>query len=245
MREHQHIDKMLRQGKLDTGQADLLKASLKASEDRKSRVGRTRSDEGEAHPAGRIRMVLGGIFMVLLVALFFSTGNRALFFFLLLVMVSLGCASAVFLLFFNILVWKREGIARTHALIANEVERKAALVPQIRETVSAYAAHESATFQKAIRERAAKTTGTIGESLDVGPASLSFQALSEQYPEIKSDRTYMQLFNQLVETENRITAMVKWYNDIARGYNGTLEAFPFSIVADAFSFKKTKYLESA
>jgi LemA protein len=244
MKELSHIEKMLTQGKLSTEQAALLKASLKESQERKTKLKGAKSDDDESPAAGKIWMVSGGFLVVLSAALVLSVGNKPLFFLLLLVLFSFGCAAAIFLLFFNLLVWKKEGVLRSRALITNEVERKEALVPQIQESVSAYAGHEAGTLENVVQERSSAGADITAGNLKLDQLSVPLQALAEKYPDIKADQTYMQLFNQLVETENRITAMVQWYNHKVHSYNSTVEAFPFSIVAGALSFKKATYLES-
>lgn len=245
MKEFDQIKKMQDQGKLSAEQAELLKKSLKTSKTRKTKLEKGNSDEEETSATAKIWIVAGVLLIFLLISaamIALSVGNKSLFFLLLLILSSCGCASAVFLIFFNLLVWKKEGVLRCRALITNEMERKEALVPQIQEIVSAYAGHEADTLDNVIHKRSASGSGR--QAIKQDQVSAPINALAEKYPEIKADQTYMQLFDQLVETENRITAMVQWYNHKVRSYNSAVEAFPFFIVAEAFLFKKAAYIES-
>ncbi|MGD9369012.1 MAG: hypothetical protein PVH87_25125 [Desulfobacteraceae bacterium] len=67
----------------------------------------------------------------------------------------------------------------TRALITSEVERKKSLVPQIRESVSAYAGHEAGTYEKVIRERSAPVVEATGGDLKMDQSSFPFQALAD------------------------------------------------------------------
>ena len=244
MKELNQINDMLAQGKLTPEQAELLADSIRESKFRSTMTTPRELKADESPPAKKIWIVLTGIFLALMIALIFTVKYKPLFFLLLLVVFSFGCSAAVFLLLFNILVWKKEDVTRARALILNEVDRKEALVPQIWDAVSAYAKKEGETFQSVTEARAASSADTASSTSQLDHQIGAIQALVESYPEIKSNQNYAQLFNELVKTENRITAMAEWHNQKVHSFNSTVGSFPFSIVAAAFSFKKAAYFES-
>ena len=244
MKELKQINDMLAQGKLNREQAKLLENSIRESKTRNTKIQRDEFDSDENQPARKIWAVLTGLFLVLIIALVFAVKYKPLFFLLLLVVFSFGCSAAVFLLLFNILVWKKEDVTRSQALILNEVDRKEALVPQIWDAVGAHAKNEADTYQSVTQARAAASANAANNATQADQQISAIQALAESYPEIKSNQTYAQLFSELVETENRITAMTEWHNQKVHRFNSAVESFPFSIVAAAFSFKKTAYFDS-
>jgi LemA protein len=63
-------------------------------------------------------------------------------------------------------------------------------------------------------------------------------ALNENYPELKSDQTMMQLQEELVSTENKISYARQFYNDTVMDYNTRREIFPHSLISGMFHFNK-------
>ena len=244
MSEFEQIRQMQQQGKLDQSQARLLEAALNESKHRKS--GRKDpGSTGQALPSEKkIWLWVGGAFLVLLLALAGSVNYKPLFFLLLLIIFSFGCSAAIFLVLFNVLVWKKEAVRRVQALILNELDRKTVLVPQIWEAVGSYAKTEAETLQTVTRSRNPADGSQPEAASSIDQQISHIKAVAESYPDIKSNQTYNRLFDELVETENRITAMAAWLNHKVQNYNGTVETFPFSLVASAFDFQKANYFES-
>lgn len=241
MKEFDHIEKMREQGILSEEQARMLSDSVKESNQRKT--GRQPAESKNTQPPSikKFLIVSGILFFFLFAALVLNSGNKPLFFLLLLVLITFGCLAVVLLIMFNTLAWKKEGIARTLALMVNEMDRKDSLVPQIWECIGKFSTHESGIHEKVTLERSQSAGKSASGDRESDRSSSAIEALVEDYPEIKSDRNFQQLFDQLVETENRITAITKWHNHNAGNYNGLLETFPFSAVALIFSFDKATY----
>jgi LemA protein len=81
------------------------------------------------------------------------------------------------------------------------------------------------------------------ESMSTVGGAKEFQAIVENYPQLNSNEGFTKLLNELVETEDRITAMAKWYNYQAGLFNGVIESFPFSAAAAVFGLQRAAYLE--
>ena len=244
MKEREQINDMLKQGTLNPEQAKLLEDSIRESKSRRVKLAQNASSADETPSVRTIWMIICGLFLCLILGLVFAVKYKPLFFLLLLIVFAFGCSAAIFLLFFNILIWKKEDVTRAQALIHNEVDRKEALVPQIWDAVSEFAKNEAGIYENVTKARVTAEESASDTSAQLDKQINAIQALVESNPEIKSNQTYVQLFNQLVETENRITAMAAWHNQKVHSFNSTVESFPFSIVAAAFSFQKTAYFGS-
>ena len=69
-------------------------------------------------------------------------------------------------------------------------------------------------------------------------------AISERYPDLKSNANFMQLQDELAGTENRVAVSRKRYNDASRSYNKTIRRFPAKIFAGMFGFDAHAYFEA-
>lgn len=70
-------------------------------------------------------------------------------------------------------------------------------------------------------------------------------ALSESYPELKANTNFMDLQNNLKDTEDKIASMRQFYNDSVLNYKNKIEMFPSSIIASIFGFKPEEFFKVA
>src|SRR4029079_9195695 len=77
----------------------------------------------------------------------------------------------------------------------------------------------------------------------LGRALGGWSAVAETYPDLKSSQNFLALQQQLTETEDRIAAGRRFYNGNVRALNTRVEAFPSSMIAWTFNFKKAEYFE--
>jgi LemA protein len=70
-----------------------------------------------------------------------------------------------------------------------------------------------------------------------------FFALSEAYPNLKSNQNMMQLSEELSTTENKIAFARQAYNDSVMRYNNKCEMVPSNIVASTFGFERAEFFE--
>src|SRR5687767_14021321 len=131
---------------------------------------------------------------------------------------------------YNSLVSLRQQTSNAWGQIDVQLKRRYDLIPNLVETVKGYMKHEQDTLERVIqaRNRAVAAT-TVGEKAaaesQVTAALGGFFALSEAYPELRSNENMLSLQEELKSTENKIAFARQYYNDIVTVYNTKLETF--------------------
>lgn len=155
---------------------------------------------------------------------------------------------------YNGFVKSRNLIQESWRQIDVELNRRYELIPNLVETVRAYAAHERNTLEDITRLRSqAQQISASDGALPSQARSDVEQALSgavrnlivsvEAYPDLKSNQNFLALQNELVETEDRIAAGRRFYNANVRVYNTKVESVPSNIIAGMFKFEQATYFE--
>lgn len=144
-----------------------------------------------------------------------------------------------------------ESVTADWAQIDNQLKRRNDLIPNLVQTVKGYATHEKEVFTN-IAEARAKLSGAMN-SKDVKAVSQSSEQLSsalsrlllvvERYPELKADKSFIALQDELAGTENRLAVARKDYNTKVKIYNGVIRTFPISLVASLSGMKSREYYE--
>lgn len=143
---------------------------------------------------------------------------------------------------YNGLVSLRNHIRDAWANIDTELKRRYDLIPNLVETAKGYAKHERETLEKviALRQQCMANKGSpiqqaSTEKLLVSSLSGLF-ALAENYPELKADKNFLQVQEELVNTEDRIQAARRFYNGNVRDYRNKAQTFPGNLVSGLFNF---------
>jgi LemA protein len=170
-----------------------------------------------------------------------------------------GALIAWFVGMYNGLVNLRNRFKNAFAQIDVQLKRRHDLIPNLVETAKAFLAHERETLEAVIaarntadaaRQKAAADPGNAQamQGLSSAEAGLSgilgrFFALSEAYPDLKSNQNMMQLSEELSTTENKIAFARQAYNDAVMRYNNKCEMVPSNIVAGMFGFQRAEFFE--
>lgn len=162
---------------------------------------------------------------------------------ILLVFVALGAGT------YNSLVSRNEAIDAQWAQVEVQLQRRFDLIPNLVETVKGYMEHEQEIFDKITEARAklanARTvTDQVQAANELESALSRLLVLAEDNPELKADRQFTALMDELAGTENRIAVERRRYNEAVREFNTAIKRFPTNIFARIFGFTERIYLES-
>ncbi len=142
----------------------------------------------------------------------------------------------------NTLVAKNEAVKSTWSQVDVVLQRRADLIPNLVETVKGIAKQEQTVFGEIARARsellsASTPTDKIAANQRLDGALGRLLAISENYPQLKSNENFLRLQDELAGTENRIAVERKRYNDTLQDYNTYVQQFPNSIFAKWAGFK--------
>ncbi len=142
----------------------------------------------------------------------------------------------------NTLVTKNEAVKAAWSQVDIVLQRRADLIPNLVETVKGYAQQEQTVFGDIAKARSALlSAGTPSDKIKANQAldgALGrLLAISENYPQLKSNENFMRLQDELAGTENRIAVERKRYNDALQDYNTYIQHFPNNIFARWAGFK--------
>ena len=150
---------------------------------------------------------------------------------------------------YNNLVSSKIKVDNAWSQIDVQLQRRFDLIPNFVETVKGYMAHESATFERIAQLRTSwANSNSVSEkaSLDgeLSNALKTIMAVSENYPDLKANQNFMQLSEELRNTENKISFARQFYNDTVTMYNEKLQMFPSNLIANMFHFKERDLFEA-
>ncbi len=151
---------------------------------------------------------------------------------------------------YNGLVRSRNQVDNAWSQIDVQLKRRIDLIPNLVETVKAYAAHEKSTLEAVINARnaaiAAPNTPASQAAADnqITGALRQLFALGEAYPDLKANQNFLALQEELTATEGRVAYARQFYNDSVLGFNNKIQAFPAVLIAGMLKFEKREYFEA-
>jgi LemA protein len=136
--------------------------------------------------------------------------------------------------------------------ITVQMKRRLDLIPNIVETVKAFAKQEKSVFTEVTKARTAAMNAPAGDLAAQAEADnmlsgalKSLFAVSESYPDLKSNQNFLHLQQELVDTEDKIQASRRFYNGNVRDFNIKLQVFPTNMIANSLGFKPYEFFDVA
>jgi len=149
---------------------------------------------------------------------------------------------------YNRLVRDRQRTYAGWSDIEVQLKRRHELIPKLVDAVRQYAAYEQSTLERvtALRNEAreirdAAAQGELESGISRG--LLKIFALQEAYPQLKADRSFLQLQNDLSAVETDIQFARRYYNGAVRDLNTRIDSFPDLLLARAFGYRQAEYFE--
>lgn len=149
---------------------------------------------------------------------------------------------------YNSLVTLRVRVDEAWSDITVQLKRRLDLIPNLVETVKGYAKHESGVFEAVTKARANALNAkgveeTAAADNQFEGALKSMFAVAESYPDLKANQNFIELQQELVDTEDKIQASRRFYNGGVRDLNTKIQTFPSNLIASMFSFKSREFFE--
>lgn len=151
---------------------------------------------------------------------------------------------------YNRLIQGRNRVKTAWSDIDIQLQRRHDLIPRLVSAVDQYAAYEKATLEavailrtEAMQTANVRAKGKLEEKLSAGLNRII--ALAESYPDLKANENFLNLQNELVETENYLQFARRYYNGSVRDYNTLTETVPSNIIATWFNFKQKDFFQKS
>ncbi len=173
-------------------------------------------------------------------------------FLLIVVLVLAVSVLIVFVLGYNKIRRADVRVAEALAGIDVELTRRASLIPSLVHTVQTFAGHEKVILGQATEARAALAAATTGKSVsqrsaaekDLDGALAPLLALGQAYPQLNSSSNFLNLQENLADTENKLAFARQYYNDAAATLNRSLTTIPWMFVAPLAGVAEREYYQT-
>lgn len=155
----------------------------------------------------------------------------------------LGIFVLWFIATYNNFITLKNHFQEAWADIETQMKRRYDLIPNLMETVKGYAKHEKETFDAVTKARSAAMKSESNPATKAAAENAlqstlkSIFALSESYPELKANQNFLELQGELTDSEDKIQASRRYYNNTVQNFNTKLEQFPSNLIGKMFGFK--------
>jgi LemA protein len=150
---------------------------------------------------------------------------------------------------YNSLVTARLRCREAWSQIDVQLKRRSDLIPNLVEAVKGYAKHEREVFENVTKARSALVTAKSpkeaaqAENMLAGALKTLF-AVAEAYPDLKASQNFLDLQDELSDTETKVAASRQFYNSTVLEYNTKIKVFPNVILAQPFGFIPEEFFEA-
>jgi len=162
----------------------------------------------------------------------------------------------VLVVMYNGLVQAKNTVKNAWSQIDVQLKRRHDLIPNLVETVKGYMKHERETLESVTKARQqaidltnasvadrAKIENFLSQTFFLSQTLKSLFALSENYPDLKANKNFLSLQEEITTTENRVSFSRQAYNDEVLNLNNKTEMFPTNIIASMFKFEQAEFFE--
>lgn len=149
---------------------------------------------------------------------------------------------------FNSLVRKRNIAESAWSNIDVQLQRRFDLIPNLVESVKAYAKHEKETFERIAALRTSFQNASSPKEIEAIDQQMNLAvkrlfAIAENYPDLKASQNFLMLQESLAGTENRIAYSRNNYNHAVMSYNTAVQTFPGILIAGPFGFRIKEFFQ--
>lgn len=167
---------------------------------------------------------------------------------LVIILVIVGVVILWLIAVYNDLIKSRNRVDESWSDIDVQLKRRYDLIPNLVETVKAYAIHEKTVFQQVTDARSqamqAKSIEEKGKAENILSGTLkSLFAVAEAYPDLKASTNFLELQSELTDTEDKIQAARRFYNGNVRDFNTKIQIFPNNMIAGMLGFKNYEFFQ--
>jgi LemA protein len=150
---------------------------------------------------------------------------------------------------YNQLIRSRNRVREAWSGVDVQLRRRASLIPNLVDTVQAYAQHERSTFDEVTRARSglqnAGGAGAAGDANNVLSQALGrLFAVAENYPQLRASEGFVRLQDELSDIEEKIAYARQFYNRNVLDYNNRIDVFPSVLVARTFDFRASEFFDA-
>jgi LemA protein len=154
----------------------------------------------------------------------------------------------IFIVYYNKFVVLGNRIDNSLAQIDVQLKKRADLVPNLVDTVKAYAKHEKSIISEVNNARKALVSaGSIEKKVQAGDklqnALKSIFAIAENYPDLKANQNFLHLQQELSAIEDKVAYTRQFYNDSILSYDNAIKVFPGKMFASIYGVKEKPYLK--
>ena len=147
---------------------------------------------------------------------------------------------------YNSIVVAKMRVSEALSQIDVQLKRRTDLIPNLVETVKGYAKHEKELFEKVTQARSSLVSaqGPTEKAHANNQLSQTLKpifAVAEAYPDLKASQNFMELQEEVSDTENKIAYARQFYNSIVLNYNAKLKVFPNMFFAKVLNFKEAEF----
>ena len=149
---------------------------------------------------------------------------------------------------YNGLVRLHQRVEEAWSGIAVQLKRRADLIPNLISTVQGYATHERQLFEQVTAARAASVNATSPAEAAAAEPELakglrSVFAVAEGYPELQASTNFLQLQQELTDTEDKVQAARRFFNSSVRDFNTKIRIFPNTLFVRGLGFHERDFFE--